>query len=469
MKRSNYIYYLVVLSTIAPISNVNAQALQTQDWVDWNVTSPPSFPTKTWMQYESPEEAGWSSEKLSSVREMSERARSAAVIVIYNGAILAQWGETRRRFPIYSVAKSMLSALYGIAVGKGDIELDETIGSIGIDDVTPLTETEKTAKVSDLLKAQSGVYLPAAGESDRMKRSRLERGSHKPGTQWSYNGWDFDALGTIYNLKTSGDMLEAIEKHLAIPLQLQDFELRHASYHSQPEKFRHSWYPMRMSARDLARFGLLYLNKGRWKEQQIVPSEWVLESTESHSTHSGGGYGYLWWTYPKRSRLGKLGTYAAAGKGGHGIYVVPGANLVFVHRVNNYDDWTVIMDSAIENILIAVLQARSGPPSLEPKLIPASNPKTDTPRKTLSGEQLSALTGKYTYENYTVSIREFDGRLEYTNSYSESFYLFPKTATKFEIEDIQWRIEFSLDTTGSATALQIWVNPDESYVLHRIP
>jgi len=101
------------------MASSHAQALKTRGRANWNVTSPAIFPQHNWLRYDTPEEAGWFADKLSAVRKMSERAGSAAVMVIYNGAILAQWGETRRRYMRHSIRKSLLSALYGIAVEKG--------------------------------------------------------------------------------------------------------------------------------------------------------------------------------------------------------------------------------------------------------------------------------------------------------------------------------------------------------------
>ena len=55
-------------------------------------------------------------------------------------------------------------------------------------------------------------------------------------------------------------------------------------------------YPINMSARDLARFALLYLHHGRWRDRQIVPAAWVQASLRPYSDTPSGGYGYLWWT-----------------------------------------------------------------------------------------------------------------------------------------------------------------------------
>jgi hypothetical protein len=62
--------------------------------MEWNAKSPTISPARTWMQYQTPEEAGWSSDKLAEVQQLSNRARSSAVMVIYNGAILTQWAQT---------------------------------------------------------------------------------------------------------------------------------------------------------------------------------------------------------------------------------------------------------------------------------------------------------------------------------------------------------------------------------------
>ena len=97
-----------------------------------------------------------------------------------------------------------------------------------------------------------------------------------------------------------------------------------------------------MSARDLARFGLLFLREGRWQEKQIIPADWVRESTASYSRRGiDGGYGYMWWTGVKgglfQNVLVKKHSYYASGWGGQKVIVLPYRNLVIVHRVNT--DW----------------------------------------------------------------------------------------------------------------------------------
>jgi len=457
---------LVFALVPATVPSAHAQPLSTENWDQWNAASSPTYPDEIWRQYATPEEAGWSSEGLKIAQKSSQFAGSAAVMVIYDGAILAQWGQVERRFMCHSIRKSLLSALYGIAVARGEIDIDQTLGSIGIDDDTGLTGKEKSARVSDLLKSRSGVYLPAAYETRSAKRNRPARGSHDPGTHWYYNNWDFNVLATIYNRKTEADLFEAFKSTIAEPLTMRDFDPRHAYYHLEPENSRHPAYPFRMSARDLARFGLLFLNEGKWKGTQIIPSEWVRESTKSYSKTRFGGYGYMWWTVS--GQLGELGAYAALGYGGHAIYVVPAARLVFVHRADTYDRKHVNFRS-IQDILEQVLRARMGPPRADPALADRPpSPPADSGTELTDGQR-AALAGQYRKGNFVATVRVIDGRLEVETQRRGRFYLLPRGPTAFQMEDVGIRVEFKLDGTSKATAMLAWFEPGLPYEMPRVP
>ena len=124
---------------------------------------------------------------ISSPALLASRIRSGAVFATFQGNVLLAWGAVERPFRCHSVRKSLLSGLYG--VHAGEIDLQKTIGELGIDDRQPLTETEKQARILDLLMARSGIYHPAAKETSDMDAERPQRGSHPPGTWWWYNNW----------------------------------------------------------------------------------------------------------------------------------------------------------------------------------------------------------------------------------------------------------------------------------------
>ncbi len=298
------------------------------------------FPGAHWQQFESPEQAGWSSAKLAVAREYADSISSAAVFIVHQGRVVSEWGETTKRFNVHSIRKSFLSALYGIYVNEGKINLNATMAELGIDDNEPrLTMMEKQATVLDLLKARSGIYHPALYETDGMKKRRPPRGSHPPRTFWYYNNWDFNALGTIFEQRAGLSLFEAFHRRIALPLGMEDFRLEDTQYVRGSDSI-HPAYPFRMTARDMARFGLLFARGGCWGGQQIIPAAWVAASTTTWSPAPPGttGYGYLWWTEVYGHHLENVdlpaGTFSARGAGGHHIVVVPAWDLVIVHRVD---------------------------------------------------------------------------------------------------------------------------------------
>jgi CubicO group peptidase (beta-lactamase class C family) len=127
------------------------------------------YPGQHWTQVNKPEDRGWSSQRLAAAKVYSDSIDTAAVIIVDDGVNVTQWGETSRSFNVHSIRKSLLSALYGIAVAKGEINLYATLGQLGIDDNEPsLTLEEKQARVIDLLKARSGIYHAALYETPAM-------------------------------------------------------------------------------------------------------------------------------------------------------------------------------------------------------------------------------------------------------------------------------------------------------------
>jgi CubicO group peptidase (beta-lactamase class C family) len=170
------------------------------------------FPEGDWDHVE-PNVAGWSREKLGKAEAWAQQIGSTAVMVVHRGAVVAQWGDTAAKTPLASVRKSALNALIGNAIDRGQINLSQPIGALGIDDNEPsLSAEEKSATVRDLLQARSGVYHAALYESPAVAAQRPPRFSHKPGTFWYYNNWDFNALGAIYERGVRSSIFDAFER-----------------------------------------------------------------------------------------------------------------------------------------------------------------------------------------------------------------------------------------------------------------
>jgi CubicO group peptidase (beta-lactamase class C family) len=301
------------------------------------------WPSKEWSVVESPEGAGWSSEKLAAAKAYADSIHTSAVMIVQGGRVVYEWGDFDKKITSYSVRKSLISALYGIYTANGAIDVNETLEQLGIDDSPDsLTKDEKRARIVDILRARSGVYHPVDFESPAQKQFRPARGSHAPGTFWFYNNWDFNVLGTIFEKKTSKKIGQAFFERIAEPIGMQDFRPDDVFYLGGPDSV-HPAFLFEISARDLARFGLLYLRKGYWMERPIIPGEWVDKSTHANEMIrfggvETGGYEYLWWVEYGGRHLPEAtlpGMYSARGAGGHYLLVIPSLDLVIVHRVDN--------------------------------------------------------------------------------------------------------------------------------------
>ena len=333
--------------------------------------SPSSGP---WLQYIDVRQAGFDELALLAVCERADSLRSGALMAVFRGHVILACGDVARPFEAHSIRKSLVSGLYGVAVARDEIDLDATLATFAIDDQTPLTAAERSATIRQVISARSGVYLPAAYAPASQDR-RPKRGTHAPGTHWFYNNWDFNVAGVIYERATGEDLYESFERRLAKPLGMEDWDPTDGFRVYEPTKSRHPAHTFRISTRDLARFGQLYLQEGRWAGRQLLPVDWVKESTRPHTDDGDGtGYGYMWWTYragsaftAKYPTLGRYTFYRGLGTGEQGLWVIRDADLVLVHRADT-DHARTIGSEDHWKLVESVLAARRREPQLRPEL-----------------------------------------------------------------------------------------------------
>ncbi|HEY2059485.1 MAG TPA: serine hydrolase [Amycolatopsis sp.] len=281
---------------------------------------------------------------LEAVARRAAEARLHALRVLHHGKPVLEFGDQAGPVVVHSIRKSLLSALFGQIIARGVVALDDRIGDFGIDDTPALTGREKSATIRNLLEARSGVYLPLTvprpGFADEFG-TRPARGAHPPGTFWHYNNWDFNVLGGIYERATGKSVFLALDRELAQPLGLRDWDpYRDAEYEHKNDFFggntRYPNYRLRLSARDLAEFGRLYLRGGEWGGTQLVPAGWVTAGTTAISRTGLSGtqarYGYLWWVSEPGPSLPK--SYSALGLGGQFLTVLPEHSLVVAGLVD---------------------------------------------------------------------------------------------------------------------------------------
>jgi len=317
------------------------------------------------LKYVTPEDVGYSSVKLEEAEQLAEQSGYAAMMALYDGQVFFSWGEVERNFWCHSIRKSFLNALYGIHVAQGNIDIDATLEELGIDDIpSTLTNEEKQAKVRDLLKSRSGIYIEAAAETQEMKDIRPERGSHDPNTFFYYNNWDFNALGTIFEQEAGAEIFEEFKRKIADPLGMEDFNIDNCYYQYELNLSMHPAYCFRMSARDMARFGVLYQKNGMYKNKQIIDPAWITESTNVYSIFDsipGVGYGYLWAVIPENSAFAEVigsSGYYHTGVALHVLMILPEQKLVIVLRYDTDGNWTAPVDDVKMEIGLMIINAK---------------------------------------------------------------------------------------------------------------
>ncbi|MFN2566346.1 MAG: serine hydrolase domain-containing protein [Gemmatimonadaceae bacterium] len=300
------------------------------------------YPIPSWTAVESPESVGWSRAGLDSVRARLGTLATTGFMAVTGGRVLLEHGDVRAVSYLASVRKSVLSMLFGIAVASGTVNLDRTLAQIGIDDVGGLTPSEREATVRDLLSARSGVYHLASNPGDDLA-SAPPRGSQRRGSYYLYSNWDFNALGTNFEKETGRNIYDALESDLARPIGMEDFDRAAQRKSGDTTRSVHLAYHMNLSTRDMARIGYLMLREGNWAGRQIVPRDWVRESTRAvtpvtemnPARHREGpfGYGYLWWVWDGPHADGPYkGAYTGLGAVGQQIAVLPTLDLVVAHK-----------------------------------------------------------------------------------------------------------------------------------------
>ncbi len=259
-----------------------------------------------------------------------------SVVIVHDGALVAERyfrGATSERLQnLKSASKGVLSALVGIAISQGHLTLDDPIAD-HLTEARSLDDPRKASiTVRHLLSMKSGLESTSFGEYGSWVSSRnwtqnaLERPLRsEPGERFAYSTGNTHLLSAILTNATGQSTLDFARKNLFEPLGIDRVVW---------ERDRQGIYVggnnLAMRPRDMARFGLLYLDRGLWGDHQVIPWSWVDESTVTSNpgwTRSwSGGYGYLWWLRSPEER----GAYNASGFGGQYIFVSRAEDLVLV-------------------------------------------------------------------------------------------------------------------------------------------
>lgn len=286
--------------------------------------------------------SGWDMAGLAEVVAYAKTLSTDTLLIVSHGRAVASLGDASQPYNVHSIRKALLSALVGQHAGKGPkrIDLDATLAQLGIDDSPePLSPRQKQATVRHLIRSVSGInHLAAAEQGQREERTRrLGTGENEPGSKWAYNNWDYNALTTIFERRTGLSIGAAFTAGFAIPAGMADYSAADVSYVTAPPVSRHRAAMFRMSGRDLALFGRLYLNGGVVNGKRLLPRSWIDRiAAEAVGTGMGGlraGHSYLWWVPSPDTGL-PAGSFWALGLGHQAVIVVPAWHTVIVHQAD---------------------------------------------------------------------------------------------------------------------------------------
>lgn len=410
-------------------------------------------PKENWEKYKHIEQSGFSIEKLAIAKTYYDSLNSSAFLIIQNGKVVADWGDVKRRFILHSVRKGILNSLYGIYSENGTIDLNKTIGEIGITDKDSLSELEKSAKIIHLLKVRSGIYHKAAAESSWVDDYRPERNSVNPDSLWFYNNWDFNVLGTIFEQLTQTSIYEALYTDIATPLQMQDYRIIDGEYYYELEYSIHPAYHLKMSARDLARYGQLFLQQGLWNNKQILSKKWIDNSTYPVSKHGGGGKIGRWyaWLWNVSEYYQDYNMYYAAGVGGQFLAIFSTEDLILVNLSNTYQK-DKLYDREIVKLFDLILASKINKPIDNPELITLKT-SSEIPENLYQQKlDYSKYVGDFTIDGEKVSIIELNDDLIIKDYYMK-FKLFPISPNRFYVEDLEKYLNIEMDKNGFVSRL----------------
>ncbi len=306
------------------------------------LTESPSAEHMNW-QSADPEMLGIDSQELADLLTTLHNDESGvnALLIMRHGIIAVEVYfapfTAGSRQQLFSITKSVISALIGIALTEGKIEsLDQPVLSFFPDRIFENVDARKERMtLRDLLTMSSGLEWHEAAPYTEDSLGRMVRSTDwvqfildqpmaaEPGEVFAYNSGVSHLLSAILQQSTGKTAYAYAKEKLFEPMGFPAVPWR-----TDPQGRSIGGWGLELTTREMAAIGYLYLHQGRWEGQQLVPVDWVAESTTRHSSEESGrlGYGYQWWTLPELSPT----AYSAIGRLVQYIIVIPEQDAVVV-------------------------------------------------------------------------------------------------------------------------------------------
>ncbi|RXZ77858.1 class C beta-lactamase-related serine hydrolase [Paenibacillaceae bacterium] len=292
-----------------------------------------------------PEDYAMDRQYLDNIEGIAEKWKLEDVVIVRSGAVVWKWHKqgSDRATPIFSCTKSILSALTGIAISEGLFTLDDPVEDHLEEWAERARQTEPRKSditVRHLLTMTAGLDWPEFDKPYfKMKKGKdwlhyiaKQPLTHEPSHTFAYNSGCSHLLSAIITKRTGKSALEYGRSRLFDQLGIQTVEW------NEQEGVSEGGTGMQMTASDMAKFGLLYLQGGKWGSEQLIHPEWIEQSTSAHNKgllHYQpplyGNYAFHWWVSDAETN-GWCDYYFALGYGGQYLFIVPEHNLVAVIR-----------------------------------------------------------------------------------------------------------------------------------------
>lgn len=272
-------------------------------------------------------------------------------MILKNGYVIAQWGDTKRVDMTFSVTKSFLSTMAGLAVDKGIIvNTNDKVGNYIWDGTFDGAHNSKITW-EHLLQQNSAWSGELWGGKDWADRPPKDGGiddwkfaaPKEPGTFMEYNDVRVNALAYalthVWRKPMPMVLKENIMDKIGASTTWRWYGYDHAWTEIDGVKMKsvtgggHSGAGIFISAEDMARFGLLFLNDGKWKNETIISKKWIEKAISPSKPNVN--YGYMWWLNKKGNRHWEglsENIYYAAGFGGNFIVIDKENDMVVVTR-----------------------------------------------------------------------------------------------------------------------------------------
>jgi CubicO group peptidase (beta-lactamase class C family) len=272
----------------------------------------------------SPEQQGISSAEILAFLEAADKNIDSlhSIMILRHGQVVAEgwWSPYNPQSPhsLFSLSKSFTSTAVGLAIAEGKLRLDDEVLKFFPDDAPAEPSNNlKAMRVSDLLRMSTGQQTEPARRADQpwTKTFLAHPVPFKPGTHFLYNTSATYMASAMVQKATGMTVLDFLKPRLFEPLGIE-----HPTWEASPQGITAGGYGLSIRTEDIAKFGQLYLQKGKWQGKQLVPEAWV-EAATARQTSNGSnpksdwdqGYGYQFW----RCRHG-----AYRGDGAFGQYCI---------------------------------------------------------------------------------------------------------------------------------------------------